>query len=54
MRALAPSTASSLFAVSLERDVVRGNMVYMVLCAITAAGVWASYQLPPRLRSQSS
>ncbi|KIM71098.1 hypothetical protein PILCRDRAFT_17383 [Piloderma croceum F 1598] len=38
MRALAPSTASSLFAVSLERDVVRGNMVYMVLCAITAAG----------------
>jgi hypothetical protein len=54
MRAFAPSTASSLFAVSLERDVVGGNMVYMVLCAITIAGVCASYQLPPRLRSQSS
>jgi len=54
MRALAPSTASSLFSVSLERDVVRGNMVYMVLCTIVIAGICASYQLPGHLRSQEA
>jgi hypothetical protein len=54
MRALAPSTASSLFSVSLQRDVVRGNMVYMVLCAITIVGMYASCQLPRSLRSQET
>jgi len=58
MRALAPSTASSLFSVSLltqQHDVVlRGNMVYLVLCAITLVGVTASFQLPCRLLSQEA
>ena len=45
-RALAPSTAASLFAVSLERNIAGGNLVYIVLCIMTIASICASFQLP--------
>jgi len=46
MRAIAPSTASSLFSLSLEHNIVAGNLVYIVLLAIVALGVAASLQIP--------
>ena len=46
MRALAPSIAASLFAVSLEQNIAGGNMVYIVLCIVTVANICASFQLP--------
>lgn len=52
MRALAPSTASSLFSVSLEQNIVRGYMVYVVLCMIIVVGVGASSRLPKHLASE--
>lgn len=51
VRALAPSTATSLFSVSLEKDLLGGNLVYLVLCSIVVVGMVASYQLPVRARS---
>ena len=49
MRSLAPSIASSLFAISLQRGWAGGDAVYYILLAITACGVWLSFTLPKAL-----
>ncbi|KAF7986457.1 hypothetical protein HWV62_31231 [Athelia sp. TMB] len=46
MRAVAPSTASSLFSASLERTIISGDLVYIVLLVITILGVGASTYIP--------
>jgi len=53
VRAMAPSTASSLFSASLEKNLAGGTLVYWILCAIAAGGTIASFWLPPRLSSES-
>ncbi|KAH7928077.1 MFS general substrate transporter [Leucogyrophana mollusca] len=42
MRAIAPSVASPLFSLSLEKNIANGTAVYWILCAIILAGPGAS------------
>ncbi|KAJ6451943.1 major facilitator superfamily multidrug-resistance, DHA1 sub-family [Mycena sanguinolenta] len=44
-RALAPFIASALFAVSLELNLVGGYMVYIILLAVAAVGIFLSFLL---------
>ena len=50
MRALAPSVASSLFSMSLESQMMGGNMVYIVLSGLALVGMSLAYQLPRQKR----
>ncbi|KZP23804.1 MFS general substrate transporter [Athelia psychrophila] len=52
IRAIAPSTASSLFSVSLEQNIIEGNMVYIILLAITLMGVGAATRIPKPARAR--
>ena len=49
-RSLAPSVASSLFAISLQRNWAGGNAVYYILMGIVACGIRLSFMLPKELR----
>ena len=49
MRAMSPVSTASLFAVSTEKDIARGYMVYWILMAIVVMGIGASFLLPSRL-----
>ncbi|KAJ6553629.1 MFS general substrate transporter [Mycena vulgaris] len=53
LRSLAPSFASSLFALSAEHHIAGGNMVYIVLFAAALGAVRCSMLLPRKLRSES-
>ncbi|KAK7000208.1 hypothetical protein R3P38DRAFT_3057644, partial [Favolaschia claudopus] len=50
---IAPSIASSLFALSLKRNMAGGYLVYIVLVGITCGGLRCSLLLPRRLSSDS-
>ncbi|RDB23784.1 Protein ZINC INDUCED FACILITATOR-LIKE 1 [Hypsizygus marmoreus] len=57
VRALAPSTASSLFSFSLELlhgrgSTIGGYLVYLVLCSISAAALGWSFLLPKSLEEE--
>ncbi|KAF8069881.1 major facilitator superfamily domain-containing protein [Lyophyllum atratum] len=52
VRTLAPTLASSLFSISLQKQLVGGYMVYLVILAITLIGVATSFLLPLRLKGQ--
>ncbi|KAF8640218.1 hypothetical protein AX16_010115 [Volvariella volvacea WC 439] len=54
MRSTAPWFASSLFSISLEKQLVGGNMVYVVLLGIFLMGVRVSLFLPRELKMNSS
>ena len=45
-RSLAPSIASSLFAISLQRNWAGGNAVYYILMGIVACTIRLSFMLP--------
>ena len=45
-RAFGPAVASSLFAISIERNLAGGNMVYLVLSGFTCLTIWTSHSLP--------
>ncbi|TFK75086.1 major facilitator superfamily multidrug-resistance, DHA1 sub-family [Pluteus cervinus] len=45
-RSLAPSFASSLFSLSIEKDLLGGNFVYCVLVAVVCVGIRTSLNLP--------
>ncbi|KAG6854096.1 hypothetical protein C0991_010510 [Blastosporella zonata] len=45
-RGLAPTVASSLFSVSLEKQLAAGNMVFMILFVISAIGLRLTFLLP--------
>jgi len=46
MRSIAPSFASSLFSVSLQKKLAGGNMVFFVLLGIALVGVRVSLSIP--------
>lgn len=48
MRSIAPTFASSLFSVSLQRGIAGGNVVYYILLAMTLVGVRCTALLPKR------
>ena len=48
MRSLAPTFASSLFSISLQRGIAGGNMVYYILLAMTLVAVRCTTLLPQR------
>ena len=50
MRALAPSVASFLFSMSLEWQILGGNMVYIVLSGLALVGMSLACLLPKEKR----
>lgn len=50
IRSLAPSLASSFYAISLERNLVGGRLVYLVLMGIILIAIRAAFMLPKRLQ----
>ncbi|KAF8071614.1 major facilitator superfamily multidrug-resistance, DHA1 sub-family [Lyophyllum atratum] len=48
MRSIAPSIASSLFSISLQRHLVGGNMVFLILLGVALLGVRLSFLLPKK------
>ncbi|KNZ80197.1 Protein ZINC INDUCED FACILITATOR-LIKE 1 [Termitomyces sp. J132] len=50
-RSVGPSVASSLFSLSLERNLVGGCLVYLVLVGFALLGLGITYMLPRKLRS---
>ncbi|KAF8269709.1 major facilitator superfamily domain-containing protein [Lactarius quietus] len=45
-RTVAPAVSTSLFAFSLENNILGGNFAYIVLLATVCAGLWVALQLP--------
>jgi L-cystine uptake protein TcyP (sodium:dicarboxylate symporter family) len=45
-RTIGPAASASLFAFSLENNVLGGNFVYVVLLVIVLAGLGVAVQLP--------
>jgi hypothetical protein len=52
-RAVGPALATSLFALSKERDLLGGNAVYVVLIMLTGALGWLGSQLPDEVRDRN-
>jgi hypothetical protein len=50
-RGLGPSIASSLFSLSLERQILGGNMVYVALSGLTLVGMSLASRLPKALNA---
>ncbi|KAF8969120.1 major facilitator superfamily multidrug-resistance, DHA1 sub-family [Flammula alnicola] len=48
MRSLAPTFASSLFSISLQRGLAGGNMVYYILLGLTLVGIRCTVLLPKK------
>ncbi|KAF8640233.1 hypothetical protein AX16_010129 [Volvariella volvacea WC 439] len=53
VRSTAPSFASSLFSISLEKHLLGGRLVYAVLLGVFLMGIRASLMLPKQLRMNS-
>ncbi|KAG6810089.1 hypothetical protein H0H92_013363 [Tricholoma furcatifolium] len=51
-RSIGPSVASSLFSLSLQRNLLGGNLVYLVIIGFAFLGLRITYLLPQKLRSQ--
>ena len=45
-RTVGPAAAASLFAFSVENNVLGGNFVYVVLLVVVCAGLGVAVQLP--------
>ena len=45
-RTIAPAVADWLFAFSIEKNVLGGNLVYVVLFALVCVGLYVAAQLP--------
>ncbi|KAF9468187.1 major facilitator superfamily multidrug-resistance, DHA1 sub-family [Collybia nuda] len=52
MRSIAPSAASSLFSISLQKQLAGGNMVFIVLTGVSLLGIRAALLLPKKLRNE--
>ncbi|KAF8879293.1 major facilitator superfamily multidrug-resistance, DHA1 sub-family [Gymnopilus junonius] len=48
LRAIAPTFASSLFSLSLQKNLAGGNMVYYILIALTLVGIRCSFFMPSK------
>ncbi|KAH8118605.1 MFS general substrate transporter [Phellopilus nigrolimitatus] len=44
-RSVAPVFVSSLFALSKEWNILGGNVVWIVMCAVSLLGVWTTYKV---------
>ncbi|KAF7376965.1 MFS domain-containing protein [Mycena sanguinolenta] len=53
-RGIAPSVASSLFALSTKHNIAGGYLVYLVLAGIACCSLRCSLMLPRRLKSDST
>ena len=53
MRSIAPALFSSLFSISLQRQLAGGNLVYYVLMGLNLLAICLSHFLPPRIISKS-
>jgi uncharacterized phosphosugar-binding protein len=51
-KSVAPSVASSLFAISLQRNWAGGNAVYYILMGIVVCEIRLSFMLPKALHLQ--
>lgn len=49
MRAIGPSIASSLFAFTMENNILGGNLVYVMLVGLTALSMLVAIPLPDRV-----
>jgi hypothetical protein len=45
-RTVAPAAAASLFALSLENNILGGNFVYIVMLGVVCVGLGIAMQLP--------
>ena len=45
-RAVAPAAAASLFAFSLDNNILGGNFAYAVLTVVVCVGLGVAFQLP--------
>ena len=52
MRAIAPAASSSIFAFSLEHNILGGTLVYWLLDIVVLGALCASVRFPKTLRSQ--
>ena len=52
MRSIAPTFASSLFSISLQRGLAGGNMVYYILLAMTFVSSRLSLMLPKHIKAK--
>ncbi|KAG1811721.1 MFS general substrate transporter [Suillus subaureus] len=52
-RAVGPVLATSLFAVSKERNLLAGNAVYIVLFILAGALIWLGSQLPDEIQDRN-
>ena len=48
-RTIGPATAASLFAFSLDNNILGGRFVYLVMLAIVCLGLCVAVQLPGNL-----
>ncbi|KAF8501883.1 member of major facilitator superfamily multidrug-resistance, DHA1 sub-family [Hysterangium stoloniferum] len=48
IRAIGPAGATSLFAFSIEHNILGGNFIYLVLCALTVGSITTSTFFPRR------
>lgn len=46
-RTIAPTLATSLFALSLQRNLAGGNLVYYIFLGLTLVGIYGTSFLPP-------
>jgi hypothetical protein len=54
MRSVAPTIASSLFSISLQKKLAGGNMVYFILIGVALVGVRVSLLLPKDIDARSA
>ena len=50
MRTIAPTFASSLFALSIARNIAGGNLVFFILTGLSVVGIFVALQLPHPLK----
>ena len=53
MRSIAPALFSSLYSISLQRQLAGGNLVFYVLMGLNLLAICLSHSLPPRIISKS-
>jgi hypothetical protein len=53
VRSIAPAFFSSLFSISLQRQLAGGNLVFYVLMGLHLLAIYLSHFLPPRIISKS-
>ena len=52
MRSIAPALVSSLFSISLQRQLASGNLVFYILMGLILVGIRLSHLLPSRQNTQ--